>query len=204
MIATGSPAQQDAQARLELANELTFGGDISITNAARQLAAWNEIHNPRTPSLLPESILPWGKVSGMLPRMSGTLKTYRGSCHCGAVRFEADIDLTQPTFRCNCSICSRNRFWAAVIKPAQFRLLEGKGELTQYLFNSMRNEHRFCKTCGVRPYGMGETPDNYEVIGVNIGCLENVSPEELAAAPVTYCDGKNDNWQNPPAITSYL
>ena len=132
------------------------------------------------------------------------LKTYHGSCHCGAVRFEADIDLAQPTYRCNCSICSRNRFWTAVIKPAQFRLLEGKAELTQYLFNSMRNEHRFCRTCGVRPYGIGETPDNYEVIGVNIGCLEDATPEELAAAPITYCDGKADNWQNPSAIVSYL
>jgi hypothetical protein len=129
------------------------------------------------------------------------LKTYHGSCHCGAVRFEADIDLTQPTYRCNCSICSRNRFWAAVVTPGAFRLLEGKSEVQQYLFNSMRNEHYFCKTCGVRAYGLG---NQGEMVGVNIGCLEGATPEELAAAPICYCDGKHDNWQVAPAITSYL
>jgi hypothetical protein len=129
------------------------------------------------------------------------LKTYHGSCHCGAVRFEADIDLTQPTYRCNCSICSRNRFWAAVVTPGAFRLLEGKSAVQQYLFNSMRNEHYFCKTCGVRAYGLG---NQGEMVGVNIGCLEGATAEELAAAPICYCDGKHDNWQNAPAITSYL
>ncbi|HEX6636358.1 MAG TPA: GFA family protein [Steroidobacteraceae bacterium] len=132
------------------------------------------------------------------------LKTYHGSCHCGAVRFEADIDLAQPTYRCNCSICARNRFWAAVVKPEAVRVLQGRGELVQYLFNSMQNEHRFCRTCGVRPYGIGRTPDDMEVYGVNIGCLDDATPEELAAAPVRYVDGKNDNWQHPPPITSYL
>src|SRR5688572_8312524 len=52
MITTGPPAQQHSQTRLELANELAFGGDVTLANSARQLAAWNEIHDPLTPITL--------------------------------------------------------------------------------------------------------------------------------------------------------
>lgn len=132
------------------------------------------------------------------------LKTYRGSCHCGAVQFEADLDLTQPTFRCNCSICRRNRFWPAVAREGSFRLLAGRDKLTQYLFNSRKNEHYFCSVCGVRPYGVGtETPIG-RMYGVNLGCLEGLTEEELARLPITYVDGMHDRWQSAPEYTTHL
>ncbi len=133
------------------------------------------------------------------------LKTYHGSCHCGAGAIRggdrphaAHVPLQLLDLLAQSLLGGGDRS-----RPA-FRLLEGKSELKQYLFNSMQNEHYFCKTCGVRPFGVGNSPEVGEMVGVNIGCLEDATPEELAAAPIQYCDGKYDNWQNPPALTSYL
>ena len=131
-------------------------------------------------------------------------KTYKGSCHCGTVRFEADLDLAQPTFRCNCSICRRTRFWAAVAHPEEFRLLSGEGEMTEYLFNTRRNQHFFCRHCGVRAFGVGNETPIGKMIGVNLGCLDDASDEELANAPVTYVDGRNDRWQSAPEWFRHL
>jgi hypothetical protein len=132
------------------------------------------------------------------------LKTYRGSCHCGAVRFEADLDLEQSTYRCNCSICRRTRFWAAVAREDGFRLLAGQAELTRYLFHTQKNEHWFCRHCGVRAFGIGtETPIG-RMVGVNVGCLEDVPDEELSRVPITYVDGRADRWQSAPAFFAHL
>ncbi|HEU5296375.1 MAG TPA: GFA family protein [Burkholderiaceae bacterium] len=125
------------------------------------------------------------------------LKTYQGSCHCGAVRFEADLDLTQSTYRCNCSICRRTRFWPAVAREEGFRLLAGESELTRYLFNSRKNQHYFCRHCGVRPFGVGtETPIG-KMVGVNLGCLSGVSDEELSRLSIIYVDGIHDRMEAP-------
>jgi hypothetical protein len=132
------------------------------------------------------------------------LKTYHGSCHCGAVTFEADLDLTQSTYRCNCSICKRNRFWPAIAMPEHFRLLTGESELIQYLFNTKKNQHYFCKHCGVRSFGIGTETPMGKMYGVNLGCLNDVSDEELSKAPITYVDGRNDNWQNAPEFCTHL
>jgi hypothetical protein len=132
------------------------------------------------------------------------LKTYHGSCHCGAVRFESDIDLDHGTLRCNCSICSKGRYWPAIVTPQAFRLLAGEGELTSYQFAAKRDEHFFCRVCGVRPFGTGDSPRWGKFYGVNLGCLDDASDAELAGAPITYLDGRNDNWDAPPVETRHL
>lgn len=125
--------------------------------------------------------------------------TYRGSCHCGAVRFEADIDLSAGTIRCNCTLCTKQRNWAAIVPAGAFRLLHGAGSLAEYRCNTRSEQHFFCATCGVRTFGKGTSPRWGEYVAVSVACLDDVPADALAAAPIAWLDGRNDNWASPPA-----
>ena len=43
-----------------------------------------------------------------------------------------------------------------------------------------------------------------DFVCVNVGCLDDVKPDELDRAPVRFEDGANDDWGNPPAHPGYL
>jgi hypothetical protein len=128
------------------------------------------------------------------------VKTYAGSCHCGAVRFEADIDLRKGVNKCNCSLCTKARAWFAIVPREHARLLTDASALTDYQWVPPGRTHaflhfQFCKICGIRGFGRGGD----EFCFVNIAALDGVDPDELALAPTNYVDGRNDKYDQVPA-----
>jgi len=134
------------------------------------------------------------------------LRTYRGSCHCGAVRIEADMDISAGTGKCNCTICLKMRLWLVVVKPEAFRLIAGEEVLTDYRGRNPVAHHFFCSQCGVRPFERIDAPNmtNETYYNINVACLDGVDIDELVSAPVTYCDGLNNNWGETPAEVRHL
>jgi hypothetical protein len=146
-----------------------------------------------------------------------SLKTYHGSCHCGKVRFEVQIDLSTGTGRCNCTFCTKTRYWGKVVKPEAFRLLSGEETLVDYTKSTPLNfsngekvpensgHHLFCKVCGVRPFGVGHIPEiGGDYVSINVACLDDIDFKEAMAAPIQYFDGRTNNWFNQPEYTAHL
>lgn len=107
------------------------------------------------------------------------MKTYRGSCHCGKVRYRVDADLSGPVITCNCSICSRTGTMLTFVPASQFTLEQGEDALTDYQFNHKIIHHLFCSTCGVRSFARGSMPDGTKTAAVNVRCLEGVDLKSL-------------------------
>ena len=130
------------------------------------------------------------------------MTTIKGSCHCGAVAFEASFEAEIETSKCNCSICTKTRFWKTLVPAAAFTLSKGEEALQTYRFGSEAIGHRICGTCGVKVYGTVSTND-MDLVAISVPCLD-LSPDELAALPVSFEDGRHDAQESRPDLTSYL
>jgi hypothetical protein len=102
----------------------------------------------------------------------------KGSCHCGQVRFEAEVGTTEG-LACNCSICGRKGSLLAFVPESQFQLLSGKEFLTDYQFGAKKIHHTFCSTCGVSAFATGAMPDGTPVKAINLRCIEGLDLDEV-------------------------
>lgn len=133
-----------------------------------------------------------------------SMKTYHGSCHCGNVKYEATFDPAEGSGKCNCTFCFKSRNWGFFVKPENFKLLTPESELTDYARNGMVH-HLFCKTCGVRSYSWSDIPEAGGFkYGVAVTCLDDITQDEIASAPIKYADGLHNNWWNTPEDTRNL
>ncbi len=98
------------------------------------------------------------------------MQTYHGSCHCGAVTFEVDGDLSK-LGDCNCSLCAKKGSVHYAVPKDRFRLLSGADTLKGYQFNKKIATHFFCPNCGIHTYSHPRTaPDKFNV---NVRCLND-------------------------------
>jgi hypothetical protein len=139
-----------------------------------------------------------------------TYKRYHGSCHCGAVRYEADVDLSAGTNRCNCSLCSKARAWFLFVPADRFELKEGESLLSQYAWTPPGKSqpflsYRFCSRCGIRLFATGEAPQpGGRFYALHVPTLDDVDREALAKAPLHLLDGAHDRFDQPPADTRLM
>lgn len=109
-------------------------------------------------------------------------KTYTGGCHCGKIRYEVTTDLAK-VVTCNCSRCSKLGWFLSFVPAAQFRLISGGDDLTEYRFNTGKIAHLFCRHCGVESFARGEGPGGVEMTAINVRCLDGVDVDALTLTP---------------------
>lgn len=112
------------------------------------------------------------------------INTYQGSCHCGAVRFEVDVDIDHVRV-CDCSLCRKRGALNHRVEESQIRVLTPLDEMTLYQWHTHTAKDYFCPKCGILPFRRPRTAP--ELWTVNVRCLDGV---DLEAIPKRYLDGR--------------
>ncbi|RYX96006.1 MAG: GFA family protein [Comamonadaceae bacterium] len=121
--------------------------------------------------------------------------TLQAACHCGTVRFSVVLKGgLAAARRCNCSYCRMRGAVVATADHCDIEVVQGKDALTLYQFNTFQARHYFCARCGIYTFHQRRSsPDQY---GVNVACIEGMSPFDFAVLPVN--EGRMHPNDRPP------
>ena len=120
--------------------------------------------------------------------MNQDVQQIGGSCHCRRVRFSVRLtDGLQTARRCTCSYCTMRGAVAVSASLDGITFLSGEDALASYQFGTMTAKHYFCSNCGI--YTHHQRRSNTDQYGVNVACLDGLSPFDFPEVPVL--DGVN-------------
>ncbi len=125
---------------------------------------------------------------------------HHGSCLCGDVHFEVELDLGQGS-RCNCTLCTKLGAVGSLVKPAAFKLLSAEGSLSSFTRTPEIGKRFFCARCHTYCFGTG----HLEILGgdfvsVNLNCIDGF---DVSRTELIYWDGRHDNWSAGPRPTPW-
>ncbi|MGN8257747.1 GFA family protein [Pseudomonas sp. SMSB3] len=108
----------------------------------------------------------------------------QAACHCGTVRFSVRLtEGVRSARRCNCSLCRMRGAVAVTARLGDITVTQGEEALTLYQFHTNEAKHYFCAKCGIYTFHQRRSdPDQY---GVNVACIEGMSPFDFAEVPVS-------------------
>jgi hypothetical protein len=137
------------------------------------------------------------RVARKYPDRSGNMAQeqtkHRGSCHCGAVRYEVVVDLSNGGGRCNCTVCTKTAALGGSVKPDAFTLLSGEESVSIYEWGPKISRRYFCKHCGVHCFGRGHLKElGGDYVSINFNTLDDI---DVGSLKVGYWDGRHNNWQ---------
>ena len=99
--------------------------------------------------------------------------------------------------RCDRSICRRKGAIVASVSLSGLNIVQGKALLKMYEFNTKTAKHYLCSKCGI--YTHHKRRSNPNQLGVNVACLEGVSPFDFREIRVH--DGQRHPGDNPTHTT---
>ena len=119
------------------------------------------------------------------------MKEFKGSCHCGRIRFRFRTEEIKGAVRCNCSMCLRKGALMSEESYVDFEWEGNEEDLGVYHWGDLTVNHYFCRHCGIYPFHNGIPHPDFEVkpgYRVNLGCVDIPNHLEL---PVTLIDGRS-------------